>query len=221
MRRAATLDRVSPPETEAAVVGLRERKKQRTRETITRVAIELFSERGFEATTIADIAEAADIAPRTFFGYFPSKEDVVFHDSDDVFDSFGERLRERPDDETTFDAMRAWFSDWASQIDLTDPADRARKRLIRSTPALAAHERVHRGRFEALLAEAVAQDLDVPVTSLRPHLVAAAASAAFDALESFHDDREAPPADRVTAVMDEALLFLRGGLDALRRHPPA
>jgi AcrR family transcriptional regulator len=200
--------------------GLRERKKLRTRETIVRVALELFAERGFEATTIADIAEAADIAPRTFFGYFPSKEDVVFHDADAVFDTFVERVRDRPDDETTFVALRAWFSDYAAQIDRTDPVEQARKRLIRSTPALAAHEHAHRGRFHALLAEAVAKDLDVPVTSLRPHLVAAAATAAFDALGSFHDETEPLDGDRVTAVLDEALLFLRGGLDALRRHPP-
>jgi AcrR family transcriptional regulator len=206
---------------EAAVVGLRERKKQRTRETIIRAALELFAERGFEATTIADIAEAADIAPRTFFGYFPAKEDVVFHDADEHVEGFEARLRSRSKEETTFDAFRAWFSDWSEGIDLNDPAERTRRQLVRSTPALAARERSHRSRVEELLAEAVAQDLGVEVTSLRPHLVAAAASAALDALGSYYDERDPPDAERVAAILDEALLFLRGGLDALRRHPPA
>lgn len=91
--------------------GLRERKKQQTREAIVRSAMELFAERGFDATTIADIAAAADIAPRTFFGYFPSKEAVVFHDFDDLFEDFSARLRDRAPGETAFAALRAWIVD--------------------------------------------------------------------------------------------------------------
>ena len=60
--------------------GHRDRKKQRTRRTIERVALDLFEENGFDGTTIDQIATAADIAPRTFFHYFPSKEHVVLTD---------------------------------------------------------------------------------------------------------------------------------------------
>ena len=58
--------------------GLRERKKQRTRRTIVDVATRLFAEQGYDATTLVQIADEAEIAPSTFFNYFPAKVDIVF-----------------------------------------------------------------------------------------------------------------------------------------------
>lgn len=201
-------------------VGLRERKKVRTRETIVRAAMDLFAERGYEGTTIHDIAAAADIAPRTFFGYFPSKEAVVFHDFDAAFATFAARLQAREPGETAFDAMRAWLLAWIAERDAESDADDAlRRRLVTVTPALAAHERANLGRLEAALAEAVAQDLAVAPDSLRPHLVAAAAVAALDALgRHSEDDAPTPVGEQAVAILDEALAFLHGGLDALRHR---
>lgn len=86
--------------------GLRERKKRRTRHAIATAALRLFAERGYEETTIADIAAAADIAPRTFFGYFPSKEDVVFAEIDDRLAEVAERLADRVPGESPIQTIR-------------------------------------------------------------------------------------------------------------------
>jgi AcrR family transcriptional regulator len=200
--------------------GLRERKKQRTRELIVRVSLELFAERGFDGTTVAEIAEAADISPRTFFGYFPSKEDVVFHDHETLVADLAGRLRGRDRTEDAFDALRAWVLELdAASGGLERREERARRRLVRSTPALAARDRANYARLEELLAEAVATDLGVERGSLRPHLVSAAAVAALDALarkrDAEHDDLGGSDA---AEVLDEALVFLQGGLDALKAN---
>jgi AcrR family transcriptional regulator len=202
-----------------AVPGLRERKKQRTHDAIVRAAVDLFQKHGYHATTVADIAEAADIAPRTFFGYFDTKEAVVFHDFDEVRDGFAERLRDRSADETAFDALHAWVEDWLENRDALSAHERARRELIHTTPCLQAREQSNRAVFEQLLSESVAADLDLPADSLRPRLVSAAALAALTALGEIESDADTDT-DRAMALVDEALAFANGGLEELRRRPP-
>src|SRR5436190_23104698 len=88
------------------VTGLRERKKQRTREAITQAALELFAERGYQATTLADIAEAADVSTRTIFAYFPSKEDILFCDHAAMRDALAQALAERPGGKDALGTLR-------------------------------------------------------------------------------------------------------------------
>jgi AcrR family transcriptional regulator len=200
--------------------GLRERKKQRTREQIVKAAMDLFAERGYHATTIADIATAADVAPRTFFSYFPSKEAVVFHNVDRDLDRLAGALRDRPAGEPVYDALRRWidamFDEWIAEEDEAI----LRKRLCREDEGLANFQGGVMARIHELLLEAIADDLGEPRDALRPRLVASATMAALTSLEGSFDDKaeQRTPVAKAEAltVLDDAMLFLRGGIDALQ-----
>jgi AcrR family transcriptional regulator len=204
-------------------VGLRERKKLRTREAIIDAAMRLFAEHGFDRTTIADIAREADVAPRTFFAYFPSKEDVVFHDFEAMHSGLTARLLDRPASETTVDALRAWVADAVVHGETHDERKRCQRTLLRDTPSLKAHERVLLGRFEAVLEQAVAADLGDEPGTLRPRLVAAAFMAALTALGDLDEEakEEILRQQDAMGVLDDALTFLRGGVRALQRRTRA
>lgn len=122
--------------------GLRELKKQRTRHTLIRTGLRLFTEQGFAATTVAQIAAAAEVAPATFFTYFPSKEDLVFAQQPERARTMHDTIAARAAGETLPEVLRRalhtlldseqWIIE--SDHDLT----RARARLVVSEPALRA-----------------------------------------------------------------------------------
>jgi AcrR family transcriptional regulator len=200
-------------------MGLRERKKEQTRLGIETAAFGLFAEKGFAATTVADIAAAADIAPRTFFAYFPSKEDVVFAHFDQYAASLEQQLAERGPDETTFDALRAWIMNLIEAGDDEETEREAvRNKLVCDNEALEAHERHLLSRFESVIAASVADDLGDEHDDLRPRLVAAAAVAALKSLEPPEGKGHARPSPEELAVVDEALAFLQGGIAALQER---
>ncbi|WP_411078848.1 TetR/AcrR family transcriptional regulator [Streptomyces sp. cmx-18-6] len=128
--------------------GLRERKKQRTRDALLRAALELFTTQGYERTTVDEIVEAVDVSQRTFFRYFASKEDITFAVQEMVESRFIAELRRRPAGEAPFEAMRrAVLSAWNSigeAIEEVIPVDLHMRtyQMIESTPSLlAAHMR--------------------------------------------------------------------------------
>jgi AcrR family transcriptional regulator len=191
--------------------GLRERKKQRTREQIVEAAFRLFDKRGYHATTVADIAAAADIAPRTFFAYFPSKEAVVFFDYEPIIAGLRAAIEQRPEGESTIDALRRWLEDSLPAERHESDKEQLRHCLIADEPGLAAHHRHLLSRFEDILREGVARDLGDPPDTLRPKLVAAAATAALSGIgESGADKAES------MQLVDQALVFLGAGVKALR-----
>lgn len=124
--------------------GLRERKKQRTHDALIRAALELFTEQGYEATTVDEIAEAVDVSQRTFFRYFANKEDVTFAVQGMVEARFLDELSARPAAEAPLTALRrtvaAAWDDIGSAIASVIPVELYMRtyRMIESTPALVA-----------------------------------------------------------------------------------
>lgn len=206
--------------------GLRERKKQLTRETIARVALDLFHTHGFQETTIAQVAAAANVSPRTVSSYFPAKEDLVFPESGAAFAGLGARLAERRPGETAADALRDWIAtqlpEWQQHYEVT----RKQRALVASDAGLRAYEQSFMLRGEQLIAAAIAGDLDASPEDLEPRMAAAATFAIFGVLGDPESelkpveagDAQCPPfdTDAAMAVVDRALRFVDAGIRALR-----
>ena len=172
----------------AAGRSLRERRRARTRGDIERAALDMFLERGYELTTVEEVADAALISPRTFFRYFSSKEDVLLARKRDEMRLAARSLGERPPDEPVMDSLRAVLDVFAALHE----AERDRQldwlRVVIATPQLAAGflDMVH--EMERLLRAFIAARLGAERGDRLPRLAAAAFGTAFRvAAETWHD----------------------------------
>jgi len=165
------------PATIAAVPGLRERKRQQTRERLTRVAMALFLERGFEATTLDDIAAAADISRRSFFHYFGSKEDVVFAWHEDSTAALVAAVAARPSSESMLTAAENAIFAMVRQLEPGEAI--AMACLKRDNPALQARDQVKYEKLERALAEALSKRAGHRTEKLEARLAAMIATGAM------------------------------------------
>lgn len=168
---------VSPPPT-----SLRERKKIETRLAIRRAALDLATEHGVENVTVEAISDAADVSARTFFNYFPSKEDALVTDADRIGDALRPRILARPVDESPLQTLRAVVTenDPFELVQAKRERALARQRLVLENPALMARQRAKFSRLERSVAEALAERYGLdPDTDLRPALLAGVASSVF------------------------------------------
>lgn len=197
--------------------GLRERKKQRTRDAIARAALELFAERGYQATTLADIAEAADVSTRTIFAYFASKEDILFCDYAAMRDALAGALAERPGGKDALGTLRDFI---LTAVHEKGELQAKLERAIAGDETLHSHKRARLGQLQELLAAAIADDLATGPDDLRPHVAAASLTAAFEVLD---EKGQAPPpssSEEIAAAIDPIISFVRAGLHALTASPP-
>jgi AcrR family transcriptional regulator len=159
-----------PPPTDleellAAPLGLRERKKLKTRRAIRAAAFGRFAEQGYEATTVDQIAADADVSPSTFFRYFPAKEDLVI--TDDYDPIMEAALRARPLGEPMLESMRQAMVQPLRAV-LADERDDMllRMRLLQANPAVRARSLVELNRSRDMLLQIFAERTGRPATDL-------------------------------------------------------
>ncbi|MFC8824464.1 TetR family transcriptional regulator [Streptomyces sp. NPDC057137] len=163
--------------------GLRELKKRRTRDALLRAALDLFTTRGYEETTVDEIADAVEVSQRTFFRYFASKEEAAFTVQHMVESRFLAELRQRPSHETPFEAMHhAVLGSWGrinEAIEALIPVELHLRtyRMIESTPSLLAAHLRRATEMEEEVARVIAEreGLDVEADP-RPRVAVAAFS---------------------------------------------
>ncbi|HLK01198.1 MAG TPA: TetR family transcriptional regulator [Streptosporangiaceae bacterium] len=197
--------------------GLRERKKARTRAAIREHAIRLFREQGYAATTVEQIAAAAEVSPSTFFRYFPTKEDVVLQD--DLDTRLLEVLEQQPPGFTMIAAMRAAIHETIMGYSETDVALLAETtRMMRSVPEVRARALDEFARTITMIAGAIAKrsgrspdDLAVRTTAGAVIGVIMSVTMPWEELA----DGTMPDIRHSLAQIDDALALLEGGLPLL------
>jgi AcrR family transcriptional regulator len=146
-------------------VGLRELKKQRTREAIAETAFGLFAERGFERVTVAEVAEAAGVSEKTVFNYFPTKEDLLFDEVPARRAALVEAVRNRDRSRSVPESLhRLQLAQWER---MASPGFAAFARIIDESPALRAKELEVMADFERTLADALEHEVGLPQLDAR------------------------------------------------------
>jgi AcrR family transcriptional regulator len=197
--------------TEGAVPNRRERKKLETRAALEAAALRLFADQGYERTTVEEISEAADVAVRTFFRYFQSKQDVLFGDvAHDLTGRIRAHLAHQPQTLAPVDAVAAALLEMEQDNPDQQQQILVRMRLMEQLQELAGTYHMLFQRLHDEIAEYVAGRLGQSPVDLYPQLLAAAATGSVKAaLVVFEATGGSRP---LAEVRDEAFAALTAGL---------
>src|SRR6266542_2755257 len=173
--------------------GLRERKKQQTRQLLERTARRLFAERGFEQVSVAEIARAADVSEATVFNYFPTKEDLVYGRMETFEDALLQAIRERPVGEPVLAAFGRFVLQPRGLLTATDAGAAEElanlSRMIANSPALLAREAQILARYTDALAGVIADETGAGRDDPRPWITANALISVHCALLAYMRQR--------------------------------
>ena len=188
--------------------GRRERKKLATRQALQDAALRLVADRGLEQVTVEDISEAADVATRTFFNYFSSKEEALLGNAPEKAATVHRLVADRPATESPLEAVHQVLRELALQQAQRREELLLRQRVIERHPGLLARQLGMYASFERALATAVAERPGVPAAdALSARVMATAAVAAARAAVSLWMAEEGRRP--LLAMIDAAFLHLR------------
>ncbi|GAA2072739.1 TetR family transcriptional regulator [Streptomyces albiaxialis] len=164
-------------------MSLRERTRAAVRAELAALALEMFAERGFEETTVDEVARAAGMSKRSLFRYFPTKEDMVLGSAEAMGEAVAAELRARPEGEAPWESLRVVLCGWEERI--SSSAERlARLRLVEESPALHARwvQRREEARREiaAVLRERAGAGAGAGLDAFSADLLTSAAGAALE-----------------------------------------
>lgn len=194
--------------------GLRERKKQRTHDDLQRVALQLFTQRGYHDVTIEEIAAAVDVSPRTFYRYFSSKEDLVLGSVPEMVDATRTALDARPVTEPIMDSIRSVTVDLVAEYASDVEANRIRSGIIAASPELQQRSAERQPIMEAVLVPFVAARLGMDAErDLAPQVIVSCTVAvtriAVNRWTAHGGGRD------LAATIDEALQLIDAGLHTI------
>ena len=202
----------------AAEAGLRERKKQKTRQAIFDTARRLFGERRFEDVTVAEIARAADVSEVTVFNYFPTKEDLFYGGMQFFEEDLLEAVRSRPRGESAIRAFRRRLLQGTEALGskervaaITQAGD-----TVAASPSLVAREREIVERYTQRLAELLAADTRSEPGDVEPMAAAAAMMGAHRAMVDYVR-RRVSAGRKGPALVEDARAQIRRGFARLER----
>ena len=193
--------------------GLRERKKLATRLALHEAALRLVAERGLDAVSVDEIADRADVSPRTFFNYFPSKVDAVLGLDPDAPRRQADSLVARPAAESPVEALRAVARDQALEMAADMELWPLRLTVIDAHPTLLAHLAAAFSEAEGILAAAIAERTGTRVgVDVHPTLLAGVGGVAMRT--SLHRWLASDFTASLPSLVDEAWDVLAAGLPA-------
>jgi AcrR family transcriptional regulator len=187
--------------------GRRERKKLATRQALQDAALRLVADRGLEQVTVEDISEAADVATRTFFNYFSSKEEALLGNAPEKAATVHRLVVDRPATESPLEAVYQVLRELTLQQAQRREELLLRQQVIERHPGLLARQLGMYASFERALTAAVAERLGAPADALYARVMATAAvAAARAAVSSWMADQGRRP---LVTMVDTAFLHLR------------